>query len=148
MKGILLVEDNSSDEKLTVLAFKSSGVPCEITVLRDGAAAVDYLLPGGEDSRVGAARLPDLVLLDLKLPKLDGLEVLRRIRADERTRFLPVVVLTASNEDEDVRRSYEQGANAYIRKPVDFAEFAAAAETVGRFWLILNELPPMPRSSR
>ncbi len=143
MNKILLVEDNASDEKLTVLALKDCGVTNEVTVARDGAAALDYLLaPGRDADRVDRKPLPTLVLLDLKLPKVDGLEVLRRLRAAEATRFLPVVVLTASNEDEDVRRSYALGANAYVRKPVEFAEFAEAAKTLAVFWLRLNETPP------
>jgi two-component system response regulator len=141
-KVILLVEDNASDEKLTVLAFKKSGVTNEVVVMRDGAAALDYLLGTGRDTVRGARVLPAVVLLDLKLPKVDGLEVLRRIRADEHTKFLPVVVLTSSKEDEDVLRSYALGANAYVRKPVEFAEFAEAAKTLGLFWLLLNEAAP------
>ena len=137
---ILLIEDNRSDEKLTLLAFKSSGVSNQIVVLRDGAAAVEYLLPSGP--RTEAPPLPALVLLDLKLPKLDGHEVLRRIRADERTKLLPVVILTSSKEDEDIVRSYALGANAYVRKPVEFSAFVQAARTLGLFWLLLNE--PLP----
>lgn len=132
-KVILLVEDNASDEKLTVLALKKSGVPNDIVVRRDGAAALAYL---HEDE---AAPIPAMVLLDLKLPLVDGLEVLQRIRAHERTRLIPVVVLTSSREQEDIVRSYAFGANAYVRKPVDFSEFIAAAKTLGQFWLVLNE---------
>jgi two-component system response regulator len=139
-KRILLVEDNASDEKLTLLAFKSCGVQNEVVVARDGAAALDYLLA----SDPSAGELPALVLLDLKLPKIDGLEVLRRIRADERTKTVPVIILTASKQDEDVIKSYQLGANAYVRKPVEYAEFAAAAKTLGLFWLSLNQ-PPPPR---
>lgn len=145
-KSILLVEDNASDEKLTLLAFARCGVANEIVVVRDGASALDYLFATGEHA-ARAAGLPAVVLLDLNLPKLSGLEVLGRLRADARTRLLPVVVLTASREDEDVLRSYELGANAYVRKPVDFAEFAAAAKTLGLFWLMLNEQPPAGRAS-
>jgi len=140
-KIILLVEDNASDEKLTLLAFKQSGIANDIVVVRDGAAALAYLLPSGD----AAPTLPSLVLLDLNLPKISGHEVLRRLRADDRTRFLPVVVLTASKEEEDVLGSYALGANAYVRKPVAFAEFAAAARTVGLFWLLLNEPVPAAR---
>ena len=141
-KVILLVEDNASDEKLTVLAFKKCGISNQIIVVRDGAAALDYLL--GPEARASRP-LPTVVLLDLKLPKVDGLEVLRRLRADERTRCLPVVVLTSSKEEEDIGRSYALGAKAYVRKPVDFGEFAAAARTLGLFWLLLNEpLPARP----
>ena len=134
-KAILLVEDNPTDEKLTLLAFRRSSVESEVTVARDGAEALAVLHADG-------ARLPALVLLDLKLPRLDGLEVLQRLRADERTKLLPVVVLTSSREDEDIVRSYQLGANAYVRKPVDFTEFAEAAKTLGVFWLSMNEPPP------
>lgn len=140
-KVILLVEDNASDEKLTLLAFKNCGVPNEVVVVRDGAAALDYLFGTGKHEGRDVSALPTVVLLDLKLPKIDGLEVLRRIRADERTKLLPIVVLTASKEDEDVLRGYSLGANAYVGKPVDFAEFVAAAKTLGLFWLLLNEPP-------
>jgi CheY-like chemotaxis protein len=144
-KRILLVEDNSTDEKLTVLAFKKCGVSNEIVVVRDGAAALDYLFATGKHADRDATLLPTVILLDLKLPKIDGLEVLRRIRADERTKLVPVVVLTASKEDEDILRSYSLGANAYVRKPVDFSEFAQAAKTLGLFWLLMVEPPPVPR---
>jgi two-component system response regulator len=132
-KTILLVEDNASDEKLTLLAFKKCGVSNEVVVARDGAEALDLLF--------GSSPLPTLVLLDLKLPKIDGLEVLRRIRADERTKLLPVVIMTASKQEEDVFRSYALGANAYVRKPVEFSAFVEASKTLGLFWLLLNELP-------
>ncbi len=144
---ILLVEDNTSDEKLTLLAFKKCGVANEVSVVRDGAEALDYLLGVGNEADRPARVLPNVVLLDLKLPKVDGLEVLRRIRADDRTKLLPVVVLTASKEEEDVLRSYTLGANAYVRKPVVFAEFAEAAKTLGLFWLLMNEPPPLPRGT-
>ncbi|HEY5281174.1 MAG TPA: response regulator [Polyangia bacterium] len=144
-KVILLVEDNASDEKLTILAFKKCGIANEIVVVRDGAAALDYIFATGAHAGRDSSVPPTVVLLDLKLPKVDGLEVLRRIRADERTKLLPVVVLTASKEDEDILRSYALGANAYVRKPVDFAEFAEAAKTLGLFWLLLNEQPPSHR---
>ena len=140
-KTILLVEDNSSDEKLTVLALRNCGVPNEIVVQRDGAAALDYLFCAGDHAGRDEIQNPTLILLDLKLPKIDGLEVLRRVREHERTKLIPVVVLTASREEEDVARSYSLGANAYIRKPVDFSEFAQAAKTLGHFWLVLNEQP-------
>ena len=145
-KVILLVEDNASDEKLTVLAFKKCGVSNEVVVMRDGAAALDYIFGTGEHAGRDASVLPAVVLLDLKLPRIDGLEVLGRIRADERTRLLPVIVLTASREEEDVLRSYTLGANAYVRKPVEFAAFVDAAKTLGLFWLLLNE--PAPTRSR
>lgn len=144
-KQILLVEDNSSDEKLTVLAFKKCGVVNEVTVVRDGADALDYLFGTGIHAGRDTTSLPAVVLLDLNLPKVDGLEVLRRLRADQRTKMLPVVVLTSSKEDEDILRSYALGANAYVRKPVSFAEFAEAAKTLGLFWLLLNERAPAHR---
>jgi two-component system, response regulator len=143
-KSILLVEDNPSDEKLTVLAFKQCGVANLIDIARDGAAALDYLFGTGVHVGRDLSVLPSVILLDLNLPKIDGLEVLRRIRADERTRLLPVVVLTASKEEEDIVRSYSLGANAYVRKPVAFAEFAEAVKTLGLFWLLLNQRPPAP----
>jgi two-component system, response regulator len=146
MKGvILLVEDNATDEKLTVVAFKKSGIANELVIVRDGAAALDYLFGTGKYAGRDPGDVPAVVLLDLKLPKVDGLEVLRRVRADERTKFLPVVVLTSSKEDEDVITSYSLGANAYVRKPVEFGEFAAAAKTLGLVWLLLNaQVPSRP----
>ena len=143
---ILLVEDNPSDEKLTRLVFQNCGVANEVVVERDGAAALDYLFARGVHAGRDASVAPRLVLLDIKLPKVDGLEVLRQLRADPRTALVPVVILTASKEDEDVFRAYSIGANAYVRKPVEFAEFALAAKTVGLFWLLLNE--PVPRTGR
>jgi two-component system, response regulator len=145
-REILLVEDNPSDEMLAVLAFKKCGIANDVIVARDGAAALDYLFGTGTHSGRAARTLPGLVLLDLNLPKIDGLEVLKRIRADERTRLLPVVILTSSNEEEDIVRGYTLGANAYVRKPMDFVEFAEAARTVSRFWLLLNEPLPAHRA--
>lgn len=136
---ILLVEDNSSDEKLTLLAFRQHAHGHDVVVLRDGADALDYLFAAGPYADRDPAAVPALVLLDLKLPRIGGLEVLRRIRADERTRFVPVVVLTASREEQDVVRSYQLGANAYVRKPLDFTDFVEAARAIGTFWLLLNE---------
>src|SRR5580704_63490 len=144
-KVILLVEDNASDEKLTILAFKKCGVSNEVVVMRDGAAALDYIFGTGSQEGRETRVLPTVILLDLQLPRIGGLEVLRRIRADERTKHLPVVVLTASKEEENVLRSYSLGANAYVRKPVVFAEFAEAAKTLGLFWLLMNEPPPIQR---
>jgi two-component system, response regulator len=138
---ILLVEDNPSDEKLTLLAFKKSGVINDVVVARDGVEALDYLFCTGKYAERDVRELPAIVLLDIKLPRIDGLEVLRRTRADARTKLVPVVILTSSKEDEDVMRGYELGANGYVRKPVDFAEFAEAAKTLGLFWLLLNETP-------
>jgi two-component system response regulator len=146
-KVILLVEDNASDEKLTLLAFRTCGVANEIVVVRDGAAALDYIYGTGKHAGRDVRVLPSIVLLDLNLPKVDGLEVLRRIRADERTKLLPVVILTASKEEEDVLGSYSLGANAYVRKPVAFAEFVEAARTLGLFWLLLNEAAPAARAA-
>ena len=141
-KVLLLVEDNPSDEKLTIRAFQKSGVTNEIVVVRDGAEALDYLFASGPYAGRDTRALPAVMLLDLNLPRIDGLEVLRRVRADDRTRCLPVVILTSSKEHEDIARGYSLGANAYVRKPVDFVEFAEAAKTLGLFWLLLNEPPP------
>ncbi len=141
-KTILLVEDNPSDEKLTVLAFRTCGVANEMVVARDGVEALEYLHGEGQAAGRHARPLPALVLLDLKLPRIDGLEVLRRIRANDRTKLLPVVILTSSKEEEDVIRGYNLGANAYVRKPVEFTEFAEAAKALGFFWLLLNEAAP------
>ncbi|MES1177871.1 MAG: response regulator [Myxococcales bacterium] len=128
-KLILLVEDNASDEKLTVLALRKCEVPNQVFVVRDGAEALDFLFATGTHSERDPGTLPALVLLDLKLPKVDGLEVLRRIRADARTNTLPVVILTSSKQEEDVAQGYSSGANAYVRKPVAYAEFVEAAST-------------------
>ena len=133
---ILLVEDNASDERLTLVAFRSCTVPHEITVLRDGQLALDHLL--GVDA---AAHPPALILLDIKLPRVDGFEVLRTLRARSTPLAWPVVMLSASAQPEDVARSYAMGANAYLRKPVDFAEFTCAVRALGEFWLRWNELP-------
>ena len=146
-KVILLVEDNASDEKLTLLAFKNCGVSNEVVVARDGAAAIDYLFATGSHAGRDPGVLPTVVLLDLKLPKLDGLEVLRRVRANERTRLLPVVILTTSNEDQDRIRGYDLGANSFVRKPVEFEKFIEAVRQLGLYWLILNEPAPVPRRS-
>jgi two-component system response regulator len=147
-KLILLVEDNASDEKLALLAFKKCDVPHDIVVARDGADALDYLFATGKHAGRDPAARPDLILLDLKLPRVSGHEVLRRIRASPETQLLPVVVLTASREDEDVLRSYSYGANAYIRKPVDFSEFSNAVKALGAFWLQFNEAAPTVRGER
>jgi two-component system, response regulator len=140
-KSILLVEDNSSDVALTRRALEKSHVTNDLVVVEDGQEALDYLFGSGR----GDAELPALVLLDLKLPKVDGLEVLQRIRADERTRRLPVVILTSSSEEKDVAAGYDRGGNSYIRKPVDFAQFAEAIRQLGLYWLVLNESPPPVR---
>lgn len=140
-KVILLVEDNDDDVALTVRAFEKSGVGNKIVVERDGARALDYLFATGAHVGRDAGDLPEVVLLDLKLPKIDGLEVLRRVRADERTRSLPVVVLTSSNEQRDIVASYNLGANSFVRKPVDFTQFLEAARQLGLYWLVLNQRP-------
>jgi two-component system response regulator len=142
-RTILLVEDNPDDVELTVRAFQKSHITNEIVVARDGTEALDYLFATGAYAGRDPVA-PEVVLLDLNLPKLDGLEVLKRIRADERTRHLRVVMLTSSKEERDVLRSYDLGANSFVRKPVDFVEFAEAARQLGLYWLVLNEPPPRP----
>ena len=134
---ILLVEDNPDDEALTLRAFKKSNIRSEVVVARDGAEALAYLFPGDGGDGEGAPR-PDLILLDLNLPKVGGLELLRRMRADERTQMTPVVVLTSSKLEEDILDSYRSGANAYVRKPINSSEFTEAIRSLGVFWLLLN----------
>jgi two-component system, response regulator len=138
-RRVLLVDDDPSDVKLTLQAFQRCGVPHDMHVESDGAAALGYLFGDEGRSALDDDELPNLVLLDLKLPLVDGIEILRRIRTGERTRLLPVVVLTASNEEGDVRRCYELGANAYVRKGVDFAQFAQNLKALATFWLVMNE---------
>jgi len=140
-KVILLVEDNPDDEALTLRALKKNNIMNQVVVARDGEEALNYLL--GPDSSNNLP--PQVILLDLKLPKLDGLEVLRRIRANERTKFLPVIVLTSSSEEQDLLNSYDSGANSYIRKPVDFTQFISAVQQLGLYWLVLNQFPPVRR---
>lgn len=142
-KVILLVEDNPDDEELTLMALQKNNILNEVVVARDGVEALDYLFGEGAGSFSQRRLLPTLILLDLKLPKVDGLEVLKRIRADERTRMLPVVVLTSSREESDVLESYSLGCNSYVRKPVDFAQFVEATRQLGLYWLLLNEGPPV-----
>lgn len=141
-KTILLVEDNSDDEVLTLRALRKNHIGNRVVVARDGVAALDYLFGRGEYLGRDTAQLPQVILLDLKLPKVDGLEVLKQVRADVRTRFAPVVVLTSSREERDILASYELGANSYVRKPVNFDEFISAARELGMYWLLLNEPPP------
>lgn len=141
-KTILLVEDNPDDEALTLRALKKNNLLNEIVVAHDGAEALDYLFATGPYAGGKTPNGPQIVLLDLKLPKVNGLEVLRRIRADERTRRIPVVILTSSKEEQDLMRSYDLGANSYVRKPVAFEEFTEAVRQVGLYWLLLNEVPP------
>jgi two-component system response regulator len=140
-KPILLVEDNRDDEALALRAFRNSGVKNDVVVVRDGVEALDYLFAKGQYANRNPAGHPAVVLLDLKLPKLNGLEVLKEIRANPNTRRLPVVILTSSKEDRDLIESYNLGANSYVRKPVDFNEFAEAVSKLGVYWLLLNEIP-------
>lgn len=141
-KVILLVEDNPDDEVLTLDALDMNKVGNRVVVARDGVEALDYVFGEGKYAGRNVEDLPTVVLLDLNLPKIDGLEVLRRIRADKRTNLLPVVILTTSNEDVDRVQGYALGANSYVRKPVDFDEFVRAAGYLGLYWLLLNETPP------
>ena len=141
-KVILLVEDNPDDEALTLRALTKNHIGNGVVVARDGVEALDWLFCTGTHATRDPELRPQLVLLDLKLPRIDGLEVLRRLRADERTKRLPVVVLTSSKEDQDLIQSYDFGANSYIRKPVDFVQFTEAVRQLGIYWLLLNEVPP------
>ena len=140
-REILLVEDNPDDAALTLRAFKRSHLMNPIAVARDGVEALDYLFARGVHSGRAGAALPTLIILDLKLPKLDGLSVLKAMRADSRTQFLPVVILTSSKEEQDLMSGYSLGANSYVRKPVDFVEFLEAVKVLGIYWLALNQLP-------
>lgn len=142
-KTILLVEDNADDVELTRRALKKNNILNDLVVAGDGVEAIDYLFGTGRYAGRQAEELPTVVLLDLKLPKLDGMEVLRRMRDDERTKYLPVVILTSSKEERDLVNGYKLGANSYIRKPVDFIQFTSAVENLGLYWLLLNE--PLPR---
>jgi len=141
-KVILLVEDNADDEALTLRAFRRNNIMNEIVVARDGAEALDYLFGTGCYAGRDPADVPQLILLDLKLPKVDGLEVLRRLRADERTKLTPVVILTSSREEQDLLAGYSRGANSYVRKPVDFVQFTEAVRQLSLYWMVLNEAPP------
>ncbi len=141
---ILLVEDNPDDVTLTLRSLKKANIANDVVVTRDGAEALDYLFGTGAFEGQGVAE-PAVILLDIKLPKVDGLEVLRRVRQDQRTRRLPVVILTSSDEENDLARSYELGVNSYVRKPVEFEEFSKAVSQLGLYWLLLNEPPPDAR---
>jgi two-component system, response regulator len=143
---ILLVEDNPNEEALVLRAFKKYNVSSPITVVRDGAEAVDFLFCQGDYKDRDPRDLPKLILLDMKLPKLSGLQILRRIRANERTHLLPVIMLTSSREEQDLIESYRSGANSYIRKPIDYDHFLEAIRQLSLYWLILNEPPPDPQA--
>lgn len=142
-KVILLVEDNPDDEELTLLALRQSRIMNSVVITRDGVEALDYLYCKGNYADRMPCKKPQLILLDLKLPKIGGLEVLKKIRANESTRFIPVVVMTSSSEEEDIISSYKLGANSYIRKPVEFHRFVDAVAQLGVYWLLINELPQM-----
>ena len=144
-KVIFLIEDNPSDVDLAKRAFAKSRIANELVVAEDGEAALEYLHGEGPHAGREVSELPAVALLDLNLPKISGLEVLRRIRADGRTKRLPVVILTSSKEEQDLAASYDLGVNSYIRKPVDFEQFAQAIQILGLYWLVLNEEPPKPR---
>jgi two-component system, response regulator len=144
-KMILLVEDNPDDEELTLRAFQANNLHDKVVVVRDGAEALDFFFGTGGHADRDISAGPAVTLLDLKLPKVDGLEVLRRVRADERTRLCPIVILTSSTEEQDLRRGYSLGANSYVRKPVDFVQFTEAARQLGLYWLVMNEAPPTSR---
>jgi two-component system response regulator len=147
-RTILLVEDNPDDEELTRKALKEANIANEIVVVGTGIEALDYLFGTGAYADRDLSRLPQLILLDLKLPKLSGLQVLERLRADPRTKLIPVVILTTSSEEEDVIASYQLGANSYVRKPVDFDQFTDAIRHVGLYWLLINQPPPTkPRAT-
>jgi two-component system response regulator len=142
-KAILLVEDNDDDVELTKRALERNRIANDLIVVNDGVAALEYLR-AATSTGTGRPTLPALILLDLKLPRMDGLEVLQRLRADPKLRRQPVVILTSSKEEQDIVKSYDRGANSYIRKPVDFEQFSAAIKQLGLYWLVLNEAPPSP----
>ena len=141
---LMLVEDNPDDEELTLLAFERNNISTEVVVAHDGVEALDYLFGTGIYTERDMSVMPALILLDLQLPRINGLEVLRRLRADNRTKLIPVVILTTSNEQQDLINSYSLGCNSYIRKPVDYDQFLTAVHQLGMYWLILNEAPPIP----
>ncbi len=144
-RAILLVEDNPDDVELTLRALKQYHVKNQINVVRDGVEALDYLFGTGAYADRDTTTMPAVVILDLKLPKVDGLEVLQRLRADERTKLVPIVILTSSKEEQDMVNSYKFGANSYVQKPVDFTQFIEAARQLGLYWLVINEPPPQIR---
>src|SRR6266704_1628356 len=144
---VLLVEDNPDDEALTLRALKKNNIRNEVVVARDGSEAIDYLFGTGVFAGRDLSSMPQIILLDLKLPKIDGFEVLNRVRASESTKLLPVVILTTSNEDQDRIRGYDLGANSFVRKPVEFEKFIEAVRQLGLYWLILNEPAPVLRRS-
>jgi CheY-like chemotaxis protein len=148
MQTVLLVEDNAGDEALTLRALQKNGVTARVDVTRDGAEALDYLFRNGAYVDRSIDEMPTVVLLDLNLPKMGGLEVLSGIRADPRTKLLPVVILTSSDEERDSLAGYQNGANSYVRKPVEFNEFAAAVQRLGLYWLVLNRNPPLVAAGR
>jgi CheY-like chemotaxis protein len=141
-KIILLVEDNLDDVELTLHAFKKNNIKNEVTVINDGAEALEYLFGEGKYKDRDLSIMPAVILLDIKLPKIDGLEVLRRLRANELTQYIPVVILTSSKEEQDIINGYRFGVNSYVRKPVNFNQFAEAVNNLGLYWLLLNEAPP------
>lgn len=141
---LMLVEDNPDDEELTLLAFEQNKIPSELVVAHDGVEALDYLFGTGIYANRDLSVMPALILLDLQLPRINGLEVLQRLRADNRTKLIPVVVLTTSNEQQDLISSYSLGCNSYIRKPVDYDQFVRVVQQLGMYWLLLNEPPPVP----
>ena len=142
-KVIMLVEDNPDDEELTLRALRKANIANEVFVARDGTEALDFLFGTGRHAGLQTLPMPAVVLLDLKLPKLNGIDVLKRMRADPRTQLIPVVVLTSSSEDEDMLKSYQSGANSYVRKPVEFSSFASAVAQLGMYWMLLNQAPPI-----
>ncbi|HEY1991085.1 MAG TPA: response regulator [Gammaproteobacteria bacterium] len=138
---VLIVEDNPDDEEMTLRSLSQAGLANDVEVVRDGAEALDFLFGTGSYAGRDTRRMPTVVLLDLKLPKLNGVDVLNRMRKDERTRSIPVVILTSSSEDEDMIRSYNSGANSYVRKPIVFADFVGVVSQLGMYWLLLNQVP-------
>ncbi|HET9619793.1 MAG TPA: response regulator [Kofleriaceae bacterium] len=141
---IVLVEDNANDEELMLRAFRKSGISNRVVILRDGAEALDYFFVRGAYADRALSDITQVVLLDLKLPKINGIEVLRQLRADERTQLLPIVILTSSAEEQDLLRCYSLGANSYVRKPVDFTQFVDAVRQLGQYWLMINQAAPTP----